>query len=83
MPFVRIHFVFYAYYSFRICSITHEYQYINTVTLFAMLYKIFSFNCYSFILTNARNTYYYNGTLVKTITRDFYNESGGCCRCFQ
>ena len=25
----------------------------------------------------------YNGTLVKTITRDFYNESGGCCRCFQ
>ena len=26
---------------------------------------------------------WYNGTLVKTITRDFYNESGGCCRCFQ
>ena len=24
----------------------------------------------------------YNGTLVKTIARDFYNESGGCCRCF-
>ncbi|MDD6135472.1 MAG: hypothetical protein PUB49_12445 [Selenomonadaceae bacterium] len=26
---------------------------------------------------------HYNGTLVKTRTRDFYNESGGCCRCFQ
>ncbi len=30
-----------------------------------------------------RNGTLYNGTLVKTITRDFYNESGGCCRCFQ